>query len=199
MILAFPFAFKGLETADHVGQARLFVGMVRRFIPGTTVVQVTDMATREIEGVDDCFRIEGGRLGEWYFHAMLNMPYPQFLRVDYDVVIREDVGHVFDHSFDIAIAKESKGGVMNNGVVFVKNKLFFEEAVKQYQFTTKDGWNDIQNAMQAAIDTGLFGVRKLDPRVYNCVDEPFDGTKIIHFKGPRKSQMSDYRVVQELA
>lgn len=199
MILSFPFAFGGKETAVHVGQGDLFVRMARRFSRGVKIVQMTDMETVEIAGVDECVRSESGELGGWYFRAMAEFPHREFLRVDYDVVVREDVSDLFRHDFDIAIAKE-RNGHMNNGVVFVKTPEFFDVAAAFYAHHTKrNGWTDIENATQLAIDSGSFKVKKLPPEIYNHIP---DGTilpvaQIIHFKGALKSSMSDYRAIEE--
>ena len=194
MIVAFPFAFGGKEEPEHVGRAKVFLRMMRMFSPRSHIVQMADRDTVGIDGVDGCVRTDNDELGQWHFKAMLEFPYEQFLRIDYDVVLRADVSEVFEHDFDIAIAKEHNS-LMNNGVVFVKNREFFREASAEYRNTTIDSWNDIQNAMQFAIDGGKFRVRKLDPSVYNWIYKigtKNPDAKILHFKGARKEYMTQY-------
>lgn len=192
MIVAFPFAFGGIPHIRHIAQAHLFCRLVRKAMPTATVVQMTDEDTPgAVEGVE-CVRSKMTSLGQWYFEAMLNFPHDQFLRLDYDAVIRSDVSGVFDGDYDIAIAKERKG-MMNNGVVFVKNREFFRAANEAYENrTNRDNWNAIQVATQLVIDDGSFRVRKLDNEVYNVIPDrrPFPAkAAILHFTDGRKQWM----------
>ena len=199
MIIAFEFAFQGKETDSHREIGALFVKVTRKYQPQARIVQMSDPHTVEVQGVDLCLRVDAAPFAVWNFDATLAFPAQQFLRVDYDVMIRGEVADVFDHDFDIAIAKEGKHGVMNNGVVFVKSKAIFADARKRYlETTTMDGWHDIQNAMQMSIDSGLFRVRKLDAS-YNLIFKPermMDRlpaeARIVHFKGMRKGFMLDH-------
>lgn len=174
--------------------ATLFIHEIRKRTKGTHIVQMSDIDTGRVEGVDSVHRCESWPFGVWYYDAMLSFPAKEFLRLDYDCVILRDVEGVFALDFDVAIAKE-RDLVMNNGVVFVKDKAIFEEAKRAYLKSEQDNWMDIQIAMQAAIDTGSFKVRKL-ALSYN---QPFkrsrpvpEETKILHFKGAMKSEMLDY-------
>lgn len=204
MIVAFPFAYMGKEKQSDVELADLFVRLIRKHQPRVTLVQMTDKATGVINGIDECFRHGDGPHGLWYFNAMCAFPGDEFLRLDCDIVMRGDVSDVFDQDFDIAIARE-RTPIMNTGVVFVKNKRFFVDAMKQYQENTKqDNWGDIQTATQKAINSGAFNVLRLDADVYNYYPSK-DRTrsreilypasaKIMHFKGARKAFMkADFR------
>lgn len=197
MVIAFEFAFQGKETDYHKEIGALFVRVTRKYQPKAKIIQLSDLETGEIQGVDLCFRVDSSPFAIWNFDATLLFPAPQFLRVDYDTMIRGEVSDVFEHDFDIAIAKEHNGR-MNNGVVFVKSKAIFEDAKQHYLHDTPmDGWQDIQTAMQMSIDSGLFRVRKLD-QSYNLIFKPDrmisavpDEAKIVHFKGMRKGMMLD--------
>lgn len=193
MIVAFPFAFNGKETEVEISLANLFIREIRKVDPPVTLIQLSDEATVELKGTDGCYRVDAEPLGIWFFKAMIQFPAEQFLRLDYDIIMREDVSEVFRHDFDIAIANEGKG-VMNNGVVFVKDKEFFKLALDCYMTTEMDNWQDIQKAMQMAINTGKFVIHRLDPVIYNHYPErssaPYpDSSKILHFKGSRKERM----------
>ena len=192
MIVGFPFAFGGNVSKEQQELAELFVKMMRRFQPDATLVQMTDITTMAIKGIDECFRTKSDRLGPWYFNAMSNFPAEQFLRLDYDTVVRGDVSDVFNAPFDIAISKE-RNGLMNNGVVFVKDRGIFEDALDFYENETlKDDWYDIQASMQMAIDDGQYRVKKLDQGIYNYFYEAKSipqEAKIVHFKGFQKKHM----------
>jgi len=156
---------------------------------------MADDKTPQLECVDGCVRQKRQNFGQWYFDSMENFPHEVFIRVDYDVVVKHDPWDEFKHDFDIAIAKETNG-MMNNGIVLVKNRAFFHECGKVYlERTSKDGWNDIQVATQLTIDDGKFRVRKLDPRLYNVLPKNprqyRSDAVMIHFKDKRKDWMLD--------
>ena len=208
MVIAFPFAFGGKETHDQRVIGEMFVRVTRRHIKAE-IVQMSDDVTEAVTGVDSCFRVTpppftgdpsahkaapGIAFGIWYFDAMASFPAKEFLRLDYDVLVREDVSDVFDGNFDVAL-REMKGRV-NNGVIFVKNKEFFKRGKEEYLKTGMDNWQDCQTATQAVIDSGEFRVKKLG-EAYNMVLKPerMDGwqsAKLLHFKGQRKGLMVDY-------
>ena len=195
MVIAVPFAFGGKETSKDMELAELFVRFARKSHKTAGIVQLSDMETAQIPHMDSCFRTSSAPHGLWYFDMVLTFPEREFLRVDYDCMIRDDVSDIFGYDFDIAIAKEHKG-VMNNGVVFVRDRGIYEYAKARYLQTDMDNWHDIQNSMSFAIDSGLFKVKKLPADIYNFIYKrvPFpDTAKIVHFKGDRKHlMMVDY-------
>lgn len=195
-IIAFCFAFDGKETDFQAEVAQAFCGITRRFQPTAVLVQVSDDKTRALPWVDACIRTKRENYAQWYFDAMIGFPYKEFLRVEYDVVIKGDPWDVFKEDFDIAIAKERKGN-MNNGVMFVKeSRGFFYENKRIYdERTNRDNWNAIQVSTQMTIDTGKFKVLRLDHVVYNHIPhargEYPEESKILHFKDIRKQWMLD--------
>jgi|SRR3990167_2497671 len=194
MIVAFPFAFNGLETEKEISLANLFIRSIRKVSPAVRLVQMVDERTAILKGTDGYARLKGEyQFGEWLFESLIHFPAEQFLRLDYDIIMREDVSDVFQYDFDIAIAKEGRG-VMNNGVVFVKNRDFYKASLDFYKTTTMDNWQDIQKAMQMAIETNDFLIHRLEQPVYNYYPgrdgEPYpEDAKILHFKGSRKKRM----------
>jgi hypothetical protein len=195
MIVAFCYAFNGKQTAHHARLAEVFIKTIRRFNNDIELVQMGDDKTPVLEGVDSVVRRPNKEFGQWYFESMIEFPAEQFLRIETDTVLKGDCSEVFAHDFDIACGKEHKGA-MNNGVVFVKNKDFFVENLKVYkERTSVNGWNDIQVSTQMTIDDGKFRVRKLDPKIYNCIPDRRPGylpeTKIVHYKDVRKAWMID--------
>lgn len=190
MNIAFSHSWKGVPPPERVKAGELFV----RLNKGRgKLIQVTDLETPEIPGIDECVRYSRESFGEWFFRSNMEFPYDHYLRTETDVVIRGDVSGVLLGDFDVAVAKENKG-MMNNGVVFVKNKNFYSAARYHYfTNTNQDNWNAIQVAIQLAIDEGAFRVRKLDPEVYNCIPDRPRGfsprAKIVHYKDIRKEWM----------
>ena len=189
MNIATPFAFSGNETKEQKDLGALFVRFARKSHPKANIIQLSDMKTSEIEGIDSCYRAPMEALGLWYFDVMNDFQEREFLRVDYDCMIRADVSEVFEYEFDIAIAKED-AKIMNNGVVFVRDREIYKYARKMYMENTgQDNWQDIQKAMSMAIDSGLFRVKRVPSEIYNYVykrKEVAEKAKIVHFKGDRK-------------
>ena len=198
MIIAFPFAFGGLETDKEISLAAIFMNHARKACPDAEIVQMSDRETSRLSGTDSCFRLDVKPYGIWHFEVMTNFPAEQFVRLDYDVILRDNIEDVFARDFDIAIARE-RHAIMNNGVVFVKNRDFFAEGLANYKTTGMDNWQDIQNAMQMTINANKFRVERLDPDAYNyypskdrslSMEELYpESAKVIHFKGSRKTFM----------
>lgn len=191
MIVAFPFAFNGREDQTHLAQADLFIRVMRKLQPSYKIVQLTDRQTRGLSGIDGEVRVDSNPLGVWYFTAMSQFPANEFLRLDYDIVIRQDVSDVFKRDFDVAVSTEDR--TMNNGVVFVKSKRIFGDALKHYlDDTRQDNLGDIQIAMTMAMRG--YNVLSLPREVYNYRQESSlttypDTAKIVHFKGSKKKAM----------
>lgn len=191
MNIAFSYSWNGNPPPDKASYGKAFV----RINKGKgKLIQVSDLETPQIEGVDECIRFPREKgFAEWFFRSAMDFPYDHALRTEHDVVIRGDVSGVFLGDFDVAVAKEKKG-MMNNGVVFVKNRNFYSACRHQYYTNTnKDNWNAIQVAVQLAIDEGAFRVRKLDPEIYNCIPDRPRGFNpnalIVHYKDDRKRWM----------
>lgn len=195
MVVVIPFAFDGKEQDKHLRLAQLCVRALRWVQPPVEIVQLADANTRAIEGADAVYRVDARPFGVWMFEALTQVPAEQYLRLDYDCVIQSSVEDVFEQDFDVAFPRESDAGHMNAGVIFVKNRDFFRDAMHIYLTKTrKDNWQDIQKAMKLSCEELGFNVLKLDPDVYNFFpghdDTEFPATaKILHFKGSRKQHM----------
>ena len=192
MIIGFPLSFMGPIPEEALAIAELFVRLTRKFQPDARLVQMTDIETPGIHGVKCSRTPRIGDLGVWWFEASIAFPEKEYLRADYDLVIRGDVSDVFTHPFDMAIAKETND-VMNNGVVFIRDRDILKDALGFYHnATSHDGWQDVQKAMTMAIDCGKYRVKKLDRDIYNFIYKQTkvpDTARIIHYKGWRKKLM----------
>lgn len=193
MNIGFPYAFKNGVNPQEAKLGEVFVKLVKERFPQYQVIQMSDMTTPEVPGIDGCIRTKTEEnLGLWYYKAILNFTKGPFLRLDYDTIILQDVSDVFEKDFDIAIAKE-KLSTLNNGVMFIKDRDIFSHALGFYiANTTMDGWMDLQKSTQMAIDTGRYKVERLERDIYNKTDSKTmedDNAKILHFKGWRKKLM----------
>lgn len=117
--------------------ARGLVRSVRHAMPGTPVVQFTDLTSKPVKGVDAVRRkpAEPMALLRMRHHAGVQ---GAWLFVDTDVYIQRSVARVFTTPFDIAICRRDwthlkpAGGFSgrmpyNTGVVFSRNPRFWAE------------------------------------------------------------------------
>jgi hypothetical protein len=198
----------GIGETVHVRLAALLVASVRRAMPDVSVVHLTDEVTAPIDAADEVQRhaVTGGvalaclelyaaaGAGEWLF-------------VDTDVIVQQDVQHVFDEPFDVAVAdragtlKDCELGTKfmarmpyNKGAVFSRSPEFWRSAVAACRTMkpTRQQWMGDQQAMNDVIAGGQFRVKVL-PNSYNYppqfAGEHVAEKHICHYKGPRKPWM----------
>lgn len=179
----------------HAGPRSLYaeamVDSVRRVMPDVEVVHLTATATPIALAVLEAYASVDG---EWVF-------------VDTDVVFQEDVRHVFEQPFDIAVATR-EGTFMdgedgskfmarmpwNKGVVFSRSRAFWQRAYGRLlgMKSSQQDWMGDQQAMCDVLQSGAFAVLTL-PNRYNYPPK-FRGEDVrdkaaLHFKGNRKAWM----------
>lgn len=186
--------------------AAAMVASVRTHMAGVEVVQMTDINSLIVPGVDRVQAFDAGPIA----HAVIEHYAAcegDWLFLDTDVLVRADVRHVFDQPFDIAVAtregtlKPDEVGTkfmasmpFNKGVVFSRSQMFWQEALAWLNDRpTKDhAWMGDQKAVNAVIASGAFAVRVL-PAAFNYPPkrrrEDVSGQHVLHFKGPRKAWM----------
>lgn len=206
----------GFYHVDHVRSWALYAGdfkprerihpliaSIRRAMPGVPIVHLTDLQTCKIAGVDEvvrafdaplalgCVRAYASCEGEWLF-------------VDTDVIVQQDVRHVFEAPFDIAVAtrdgtlKPDEVGTKfmarmpyNKGAVFSRSPAFWQSAVERLEGMSvkQQAWMGDQLAMCETIQSSMFMVRILPNRYNYPPHQQFEDLRdkaILHFKGPRK-------------
>lgn len=181
------------------------VRSVKQAMPGVRIVHFTDVQTPVIDGVDwavrptlpvalGCLDAYAQCEGDWLF-------------LDTDVIVREDVRHVFDQPFDIAVAE--RAGTLkpsevdtkfmasmpyNKGAVFSRSQAFWLDALARCRQMkpTRQQWMGDQQAMNDAILSGKYAVEVL-PNRYNypplTATDDLRDKAIVHYKGPRKAWM----------
>lgn len=121
----------GYLCAKHMARS------VREHMPGVEVVQFTDDLSRPIDGVDAALRLPRGPMAQLRMQHHANVS-GDWLFVDTDVLVQQDVRDVFMKDFDIAIAerdwdhlKPANGFTErmphNMGVVFSRSPAFWVE------------------------------------------------------------------------
>lgn len=212
MNVGFYHAGRGDESAPR-RRIRALVRSVRRAMPGVSLTHFTDLTTEKIAGVDEVVRrsplpIATARLdaygsvsGEWLF-------------IDSDVLVQQDVRDVFDQAFDIALA-DRRGTIrpqdegtktiasmpFNSGAVFSRTQAFWQATLERISELSekRQAWMGDQQALCDVIAEGRFDVRILSNR-YNYPphrqDEDVSDKAILHFKGTeRKYWMVDHALV----
>ncbi len=182
------------------------VASVRRVMPDIHVVQMTDMATEKITGVDEVRRKDyDGKLMTFRMAHLADVA-ENFITLDTDVIVQKDLRHVFDLSFDVALTKRT-GAVMsangvdlakempyNTGVMFSKSRHFWKctvEVLKELNPETHKWWGD-QLSVRVVADSGIFSVKELPCEQFNYTPKSLHDrpdVSVIHYKGERKAWM----------
>lgn len=183
------------HTGPPSPYAAAMVASVRRVMPDVDVAQLPAPDGPIARAVLEAYAsVEG----EWLF-------------VDTDVILQEDVRSIFDQPFDVAVAtregtfRPGEDGSkfmtrmpFNKGVVFSRSQPFWRAALDRIteMKPAAQGWMGDQQAMCDVIASGAFRVVTL-PNRYNYPPqfrgEPVADKAALHFKGPRKPWMLERR------
>lgn len=188
----------------HVGEksdlATAMVASCKRHMPDIEVWQLTDWDTAAVPGVDQVRR--SNPIGPMMAHRHRGygaLPDGEWLLLDTDVVVQEDVRHVMDDLLsaggDVAMSYREWHVLQpwNAGVIFTRKPSFCTEVgvtlegmSEPYLFTNE------QIAIALVVVRGDYKVGKLD-RQYNYSPdeegEDVSGAAIVHYKGKRKDWM----------
>jgi lipopolysaccharide biosynthesis glycosyltransferase len=183
------------------------VDSVRQAMPGLPVVQMTDISTPLVPGVDEVIRKDyDGKLMTFRMRHLAGLE-EDFITLDTDVIVRRDLRSVFDEPFDVALTMReapimSMNGVdlakempYNTGLMFSRNPRFWQEAyavLMRLEPETHRWWGD-QLSVKVAAESERYTVKQLPCDEYNYTprnrqDMP-DAVYMIHYKGERKQWM----------
>ena len=206
MKIGFFFKYRDSRSLHYLTMAEHLLASVRQVMPGVKVYQLTDQhspALHGIDGVDRCsddvpmavlrMMLQANCGGEWLF-------------VDPDIIVRQDVRSVFDSPFDVALtdrAGTSMAGTpyaavmpYNLGVAFSRSPAFWRQATRRVQkmSLSLQEWEGDQLAICQMVKQRAAGDVKILPgRVYNYPpNSPNDDVShaaIVHYKGGRKGWM----------
>lgn len=193
----------------HYELATLLIQSVRATMPGAPIVQLTDDVSPAIAGVDEVRRRPGGRMLERRLEHYAALDAGDWLLLDTDIIVREDVRVVFGTRFDLALADRSWPHMpptpsltaampFNTGVAFSRSPAFWQavlETWRAFPAETQADWLSEQRAVAAVVKSDRFAVQVLPGRIYNyppiAADDPgIQQAAVLHFKGPRKSWMT---------
>lgn len=201
------------SDVQHYLHASSLVRDVRRSLPGVGVMQLSDMQTPEVPGVDSVQRsAETGPLLDVRLnhYAELTEKRPgEWLLIDTDVSVRHDVRGVFDDKvFDVAVCdrdwpEQPQGEEMlrsmpfNTGVVFSRHPEFWREVRDRwrgYPDALRAGWMSEQRAVYDVVRSGRYRVKILPGLAYNYPPKTADDAPVVsalvHYKGNRKAWLT---------
>jgi len=183
--------------------AKAMIASVRRHMD-CEIVQLTDLTTPKLDGVDTVQRLEGGIVSSILARHLSKLS-GEVLYLDYDTIVQEDVSSVFEQDFDLAITTRSgveKDSTLlykvcphNVGVMFSRSQSFWRIVRNRYDARQDEpSWFKFQILVTEAINTlKQFKFLELSSEKYNYTpesrDEDLSGRSIVHYKGLRKSWM----------
>lgn len=197
-------------TFLHVGEdsrlPELMVKSVLKAMPGAEIIQMTDMVTPQIKGVSSVVRKPYDGYLMTFRMAHLAELKGEWITLDTDIIVKKDLRHVFNESFDVALTRREgpiydKDGIdivtympYNTGVMFSRNSMFWKLAYKSLLMMPEQAhkwWGD-QLSVRLTAENGHFNVLELDCDTYNYSPETEQDKKdcfVLHYKGKRKEWM----------
>ena len=196
------------DSAENEAQRRMgsLAAMVaKRTMPDVEVCHLTDNRTDAFDGVDRVIRMERD-CPMAIFRMRHHQASGEWLFIDSDVLVTQDVSDLFYEAFDIAIANRVPGDGSehagfaemphNMGVVFSRCPAFWREAEKEllkYSLQQQE-WMGDQLAVCRLIRSNTFNVKKLPGETYNFPPRTsaMPTAAIVHYKGKRKPWMVEH-------
>ena len=204
MTVGFFNVWRGDTT--HIVCADMMIRSVRRTMPGVEIVQLTDLDSPQLHGVDRCERLPAAASALLHCRHFAALP-GDWLLLDTDVLVERDVRDVFRWPFDIAVAdrigtmvngevgsKFMQDCPYNCGVVFSRSPEFWRECCTLVEAMSPDKqrFMGIQYAACEVIAANRYYVKVLPGLEYNYPPrsrEDDTAAAILHFKGRRKAMM----------
>ncbi len=190
--------------------ARKMVASVRKACSDPHIIQMTDMETPGVDGVDEMRRLDI-RTPYLMIYKLRHLTRldGEALVLDTDIIVLKDPAKVFTLPFDMAFTKRDKKIISsstgykledpdmpyNVGVVFSRSQQFWEDAltVCERLDDRHKAWFGDQIAVDAIIETRKYNIALLPCFSWNYTpqeeDENMTGRNILHFKGRRKEWM----------
>jgi hypothetical protein len=208
-----------LHVGDDLSLPAILVASLRKVMPMTRVVQLSDTATAAVPGVDEVMRRpwDGERLMTFRLEHYAALPESAWLLLDTDMVVQADISVVFelDRAFDVAMHRRESTIVRppawdefpellgqdlatfmpyNTGVIFCRNARFWTVARDRLAGLEPryHRWFGDQVAVRMAVETGAFRVLDLHPAFNytpNAETDDVGRAYVVHYKGIRKDWM----------
>lgn len=196
------------QQTQHLVMADMLIRSIRKVMPDVPIYQLTNGTSPQIMGVDHVRRID-----QTLPMAVLCVEHYRrcegdWLLLDTDILVQEDVRDVFNDSFDLAVADREgclvdgeseldliKEMPYNIGVMFSRSSAFWQRVLETMipMDDKKKHWMGNQYAACDVILSGEFAVKFIPGRRYNCpplnLEDRCAEAAIIHFKGNMRKQM----------
>jgi hypothetical protein len=185
----------------------LMLESVKRYMPEYRLVQLTDMDTECLNGVDEVIRRARPDAPIFVFRTehFAHCPYSEWLALDTDVIVRQAVDDVWARAFDVALTTRRAGPCwdpngldvsrfmpFNTGVIFSRQPKFWHKCSERMVPPYEGEWWSDQLAVGAVAESKQFRVLVLPGDEFNWTpktkDEQSDA-RIWHYKGNRKEWM----------
>ena len=188
--------------------APLMVESINR-VTGYPVVQLSDLHTPEVEGVDDIVRLPmRAPLMPFRLKHLAECPYTEWVTFDTDILVKKRLDDVWERQFDVAITRRTEGRCLHNGVdiapsmpfntgvMFSREPQFWREAYDWLKpQEDKHLWWGDQLAVAEIANRNRYHVLVLPGTEFNWTPdkrEQKSDARVWHYKGVnRKEWMSD--------
>ena len=180
-------------------------------VHGCDVVQMSDLKTPMVEGVDEIVRLQFNiPLMCYRLKHLANYPHRDMLIVDTDVVAKYPIDDVWECDFDIALTRRDAGDFgarddtpdmpYNTGVMLSRSREFWKECGNWLESQTPElqRWYGDQRAVCEVARRGHYSVLDLDCQEFNWSPNSRTDTsnaRFWHYKGGiRKKWMPGYEL-----
>ena len=190
--------------------APLMVESINR-VTGYPVVQLSDLHTPAVDGVDEVVRIPMRvPLMTYRMKHLALCPYEQWVTFDTDIMVKKQVSDVWERKFDVALTRRPRGKCLdpngvdiapnmpfNTGVMFSRDKAFWCECydwLKTQPADRQDWWGDQLSVAEIA-NQHRYHVLVLPSEEFNWTPKDraeVSDARIWHYKGERKEWMLEH-------
>jgi lipopolysaccharide biosynthesis glycosyltransferase len=197
-----------MQVGSDTQLANLMVASVRKAMPDARIIQLSDMDSPEVQGIDEVIRKPYSGYLMTFRLIHLAALRGEWITLDTDIIVKKDIREVFSKPFDVALTKRTNkildaNGVniveimpYNAGVMFSRNHIFWEQALESLMRMPESAhkWYGDQLAIRVMVDSDHFNLLELDCNTYNYTPSDADERKdvhVYHFKGNRKDWMTN--------
>ena len=211
------FAFNNMSAFNGNPIAPLMVGSIRRHMPDSRIIQLSDSFGEQTPGVDRLvkydFKYDEKTYPQVWFQLMYSVYSSEGIGAggivccDADMIFMGDISPLLDDEYDIAICRrfDDNTGILyrifhpyNIGFMIIKNPDIVAccsniISLSKYNNTFSSLG---QHIIGLVVNSGEFKVKFLDGAIYNRtpknIDDYDENVKVWHFKGDRKDWRVDW-------
>ncbi len=188
--------------------ARRMVVSAKEAMPGIEIVQMTDMRTPIIRGVDDAQLVETKEGDEFMPYRLkhLSLFEGDGIFLDTDIIVKRDLREAFDEPFEVGLTKRdypifgkqtgqnlAEAMPYNTGVMFSRSQGFWRDCYEYCLSLPKEKqqwWGD-QLAVKAIAESGEYKVKVFNCETWNRVpvrSDDLGDAYAVHYKGEKRKE-----------